>query len=106
MQGSDPAAANTERSGDSMLTATAEAVAAGSPQNPVATAELGPVLPAVPEFALPVALADYLDEVERQIIRRALARTRFNRTQAADLLGLSFRQLRYRMQRLEIHEAD
>ena len=65
-----------------------------------------PVLPAVPEFALPVALADYLDEVERQIIRRALARTRFNRTQAADLLGLSFRQLRYRMQRLEIHEPD
>ena len=65
-----------------------------------------PVLPAVPEFSLPVALADYLDEVERQIIRRALARTRFNRTQAADLLGLSFRQLRYRMQRLAIHAPD
>ncbi|MBC7414322.1 MAG: sigma-54-dependent Fis family transcriptional regulator [Herminiimonas sp.] len=62
--------------------------------------------PVVPAFDLPLALEDYLDEVERQIIRRALGRTRFNRTQAAELLGLSFRQLRYRMQRLDIHEPE
>ena len=105
-QGSDSSAANVEQSAASIMTATSESIAPGAPQIPVATAGVGPVLPAVPEFALPVALADYLDEVERQIIRRALARTRFNRTQAADLLGLSFRQLRYRMQRLEIHEPD
>ena len=55
---------------------------------------------------MPLALADYLDGVECQIIRRALARTRFNRTAAAELLGLSFRQLRYRMQRLDIHEPE
>lgn len=53
---------------------------------------------------LPASLPDFLDEVERQLIRRALNRTHFNRTQAADLLGISFRQLRYRMQRLNIHE--
>ncbi len=56
--------------------------------------------------ALPESLPDHLDDVERDIIRRALARTHFNRTQAAELLGISFRQLRYRMQRLEIHGPE
>ncbi len=55
---------------------------------------------------LPASLPAYLDQVEREVILRALARTRFNRTQAADLLGISFRQLRYRMQRLDIQEPD
>lgn len=64
-----------------------------------------PALPQV-EIALPCSLPDHLDDVEREIIRRALARTRFNRTQAAELLGISFRQLRYRMQRLSIQEPD
>jgi len=56
--------------------------------------------------ALPLSLPDHLDKVEREIIRRALAKTHFNRTQAAELLGISFRQLRYRMQRLAINEPD
>ena len=56
--------------------------------------------------ALPSSLPDHLDNVERGIIRRALDKTQFNRTQAAELLGISFRQLRYRMQRLQIHEDD
>jgi two-component system response regulator PilR (NtrC family) len=55
---------------------------------------------------LPRSLPEHLDNVEREIIRRALAKTRFNRTQAAELLGISFRQLRYRMQRLSIHEPE
>jgi len=55
---------------------------------------------------LPCSLPDFLDEAERELIRRALDKTRFNRTQAADLLGISFRQLRYRMQRLGVHEQD
>jgi two-component system response regulator PilR (NtrC family) len=55
---------------------------------------------------LPSSLPDHLDQVERDIIRRALARTHYNRTQAAELLGISFRQLRYRMQRLAIHEPE
>jgi two-component system response regulator PilR (NtrC family) len=70
-----------------------EAVPAAAPQ-------------AVREDDLPSSLPDHLDEVERQIIRRALAKTHFNRTQAAELLGISFRQLRYRMQRLAIHEPE
>lgn len=55
---------------------------------------------------LPRSLPEYLDNVEREVIRRALAKTHYNRTQAAELLGISFRQLRYRMQRLSIHDPD
>ena len=47
-------------------------------------------------------LGDYLDDIERDLIEKALAQTRYNRTAAADLLGITFRQLRYRMQRLNI----
>ena len=50
------------------------------------------------------ALPDYLDGLERKAILDALAKTGFNRTAAAKLLGITFRQLRYRMQRLGIHE--
>lgn len=47
-------------------------------------------------------IQDYLDDVERRILEQALAQTRFNRTQAAKLLGISFRSMRYRMERLGI----
>ena len=49
-------------------------------------------------------LPEYLDKVEREAILDALAKTDFNRTAAARLLGITFRQLRYRMQRLGIRE--
>jgi two-component system response regulator PilR (NtrC family) len=68
--------------------------------------ELAPVEADPADGALPDCLPDYLDQVERDIISRALARTRFNRTQAAQLLGISLRQLRYQMQRLSIHEPE
>ncbi|MBV7537339.1 sigma-54 dependent transcriptional regulator [Duganella sp. sic0402] len=62
---------------------------------------------AVPEAgALPSSLPEYLNQVERDIILRALAQTQFNRTQAAQLLGISFRQLRYQMQKLNIQEPE
>ena len=48
-------------------------------------------------------LQDYLDRVERSAIMEALDKTRFNRTAAAKLLGITFRALRYRMERLNIH---
>jgi two-component system response regulator PilR (NtrC family) len=51
-------------------------------------------------------LPAYLDKVEREAILAALAKTGFNRTAAAKLLGLTFRTLRYRMQRLGIKEPD
>ena len=54
--------------------------------------------------ALPQCLPEYLAQIERDIIVRALAQTQFNRTQAAQLLGISFRQLRYQMQKLNIQD--
>lgn len=51
-------------------------------------------------------LPDLLDRVERDAIANALARTGFNRTAAAKLLGVTFRALRYRMQRLDIREPE
>lgn len=47
-------------------------------------------------------LQDFLDRVERDAITKALESTRYNRTQAAKLLGISFRSLRYRLERLGI----
>jgi two-component system response regulator PilR (NtrC family) len=49
-------------------------------------------------------LPSYLDRLEREAILSALGKTGFNRTAAARLLGITFRQLRYRMQRLDIRE--
>jgi two-component system response regulator PilR (NtrC family) len=45
-------------------------------------------------------LEDYLAEVERQAITQALESTRWNRTAAAKQLGISFRALRYRLEKL------
>jgi two-component system response regulator PilR (NtrC family) len=55
---------------------------------------------------LPSNLPEYLDQVERDIIQRALNQTHFNRTQAASLLGISLRQLRYSMQKLGIQAPE
>jgi two-component system response regulator PilR (NtrC family) len=49
-------------------------------------------------------LQDYLDRVEKQAILNALQQTRFNRTAAAKVLGVTFRSLRYRMERLGLNE--
>ncbi len=45
-------------------------------------------------------LQTYLDDVERKRILDALEKTRWNKTQAAKLLGISFRALRYRLEKL------
>jgi two-component system response regulator PilR (NtrC family) len=47
-------------------------------------------------------LTDYLDRVEREVILDALKQTGFNRTAAAKILGVTFRALRYRLERLGI----
>jgi len=49
-------------------------------------------------------LQEHLDRVEKQAILDALQKTRFNRTAAAKLLGVTFRSLRYRMERLDLNE--
>jgi two-component system, NtrC family, response regulator PilR len=57
------------------------------------------------EGALPDNLEAYLDGVERDILARALERYRNNRTAAGASLGLSLRQMRYRMARLGVSVA-
>jgi two-component system response regulator PilR (NtrC family) len=60
---------------------------AGAP--PLATAEGG-------------ALGAQLEDIEREAIVKALEKTRYNKTAAAKLLGMSFRALRYRIKKLGI----
>jgi two-component system response regulator PilR (NtrC family) len=50
----------------------------------------------------PSDLGDQLEDVQRQAIVDALKRARYNKTAAAKILGLSFRQLRYRIKKLGI----
>ena len=47
-------------------------------------------------------LGNQIEDVQRQAIVEALEKTRYNKTAAAKLLGLSFRQLRYRIKKLGI----
>ena len=47
-------------------------------------------------------LGGKIDDVQRQAIVEALEKTRYNKTAAAKLLGLTFRQLRYRIKKLNI----
>jgi len=47
-------------------------------------------------------LEDQLEHIEREAIVKALEQTRYNKTKAAELLGMSFRQLRYRVKKLGI----
>jgi two-component system response regulator PilR (NtrC family) len=58
---------------------------------------------AVPVDRSGLPLQEHLDSVEKEAILKALEQTRFNRTAAAKLLGITFRALRYRMERLGIN---
>jgi len=48
------------------------------------------------------ALGEQLEDIERNAIVKALEQTRYNKTAAAKLLGMSFRALRYRVKKLGI----
>jgi len=64
---------------------------------------LSPSLPPIsnaPDTKYP--LQDYLDQMERHAIIEALEQARFNKTAAARVLGVTFRSLRYRLERLGI----
>lgn len=66
-----------------------------------------PSAPVTPNaIALPDDLQGYLDEQERDILCRVLESTRYNRTAAASKLGMSLRQIRYRIARLNIAIPD
>jgi two-component system response regulator PilR (NtrC family) len=49
-----------------------------------------------------VGLPDQMEEMEKRVIREALEKTRYNKTRAAQLLGMTFRSLRYRIKKLKL----
>lgn len=63
-----------------------------------ALAARGAELPALKEGSID----DYLADIECQVIEEALQKTRWNKTAAAALLGITFRQLRYKLKKLDI----
>jgi two-component system response regulator PilR (NtrC family) len=63
-----------------------------------------PTVDPLPPPSSELPLQDRLDLAEKTAILEALQRTRFNRTAAARLLGVTFRSLRYRMQRLGLKD--
>ena len=69
-------------------------------QLPAGTAPATPVRQA-PEMATgTVPLDDYMENIEKDALIKALEQTRYNKTAAARLLGITFRALRYRLKKL------
>lgn len=74
-----------------------------------AEARLPPLLPPAherPAQELGEALEDYLQRIEKDMILKALHETRWNRTAAARRLGMTFRSLRYRLQKLGLDSGS
>jgi two-component system response regulator PilR (NtrC family) len=73
------------------------------PAAPFTLAGTEATLPANVEMTGPLhALGEQLEDLERAAIVKALEQTRYNKTAAAKLLGMTFRALRYRIKKLGI----
>jgi len=82
------------------LNSPAPTIARGGLVTPAAAAPQAPAAP--PPGASPTSLDEHIEEIERQAIREALEKARYNKTKAAELLGMTFRQLRYKVKKLGI----
>jgi len=86
-----------------------ESAAPAAPPTPPATPPDAAVddadraAPRPPKPPIPTDLQAYLDQQEREILIKVLRETGFNRTATAARLGLSLRQIRYRIERLNIN---
>jgi len=72
---------------------------------PPASAAVMPPADSAPASALPQAqgnLGDYIDNLERDAIVKALEECRYNKTKTAAKLGITFRALRYKLKKLGI----
>jgi two-component system response regulator PilR (NtrC family) len=91
---------------DLLVPATAPSTEPSSARSPLAVApELTPTKPQA-LAPLPGDLAAHLDQVERDILVQALEKYRLNRTAAGASMGLSLRQMRYRLARLGVQVSD
>lgn len=59
-----------------------------------------------PGKTLEISLSDYLEDIEKRAIIKALEKANNNKTAAAKLLGISFRTLRYRLSKLGLSKED
>jgi DNA-binding NtrC family response regulator len=71
------------------------------PSNLVRPPELPENAPELPDEGFDLEAT--LDRLERRYLQQALKRTGGNQTRAATLLGLSFRQLRYKVRKHALH---
>ena len=93
-----PAAADVQLTADADKTAPL----AVSPSCPAADDLAAPAQPGHADLQPGQSLENYLEGVEKQLIVDALESTRWNKTAAAKKLGITFRALRYRLQKLEL----
>jgi two-component system response regulator PilR (NtrC family) len=75
-----------------------------APGNPSMAGDVNDIIASKTDekIAIPNDLQSHLDRQERDILIQALRETGFNRTAAASRLGISLRQMRYRIARLQI----
>jgi two-component system response regulator PilR (NtrC family) len=69
---------------------------------PTADPATAPGAAAATDPGAAAALGEQLEDIERSAIVKALEQTRYNKTAAAKLLGMTFRALRYRIKKLGI----
>jgi two-component system, NtrC family, response regulator PilR len=79
----------------------ASATAAGMPLPPAATGTVAGT-PAPLNPAADGSLEDYITNIERDTIIKALEESRYNKTATAKKLGITFRALRYKLKKLGI----
>ncbi|MBY0410465.1 MAG: sigma-54 dependent transcriptional regulator [Burkholderiaceae bacterium] len=84
------------------VTQSAPTSAPSSPSSPSSLSTPFPIVPLDGSEQLPSDLQAWMDQQERDILIRALRETGFNRTATAAKLGISLRQMRYRIARLHI----
>ncbi len=58
--------------------------------------------PDAPEKDEEQSLDSYIEEIEKQKLEEALVKARYNKTRAAELLGISFRSFRYKLKKYGI----
>ncbi|MGM0596005.1 MAG: sigma-54-dependent transcriptional regulator [Myxococcota bacterium] len=71
----------------------------------ISTDDLKPVQEKRPQLEGGIDLDHKIEEVEKQYILEALKKTGWNRTKSAEILGISFRSLRYRMSKLNLDRS-
>jgi two-component system response regulator PilR (NtrC family) len=84
----------------------AESLHLQSPSSPAPAKIADGINQDLPKRAADQPLEDFLQDIERQEILKALDATHWNRTAAAKKLGMTFRSLRYRLKKLELDRDD